>query len=724
VITQDCSIDSVGQALFTEGTIGRGLTAVASGVALYECAIQGDLGEPAVALTDCVAFISGTACLGGQGLYGGTLLGTFCFDGGPGGAGLALVASTAHALDSTFSGGPGGVPGIPASGFPSCSFGPAGPSVSGSGLTVLPGGSHVLRLSAPVAEAQNLSLVVGGAAGEFAFAVISGQLQPLWLPTLNGLLLPAAPFTVLFLGVIPSSGQLAFAVPIQDLGSGVEAAFAHAQALCVHPSTLGPDFLSSPATLLLVDSALALDDCDGNNVFDSAELASGAADCDANGVLDACDLAAGTSPDCNGNGMPDACDVASGQAGDCNQNGVPDACDISAGTSQDQNGDSIPDECALKVVPTQYATLQQAVDAAQHGDTILLLPGIYAGLGNGYLSLAAGKQVTLRGQNAQTCVVDGLDLYGWDMSAPAGSPPTSAQWTVTDLTLRRLRGIYVQSSSPTFERCRFVENQQTGSQSTLFVTIGPALLPTHVRLRDCLFQHNNAYSNFEFSTGVEAYNESSVPLALTIERCSFLDNRRESNGNARGAALLAKGLTTVVVRDSLFARNACRSWASSSLYDSEGGAIFADLSARVELYGCTLVGNSANQGAHAALRGSAQILVRNSILWNPLDELGAATPSLQAVGPCLIDLAYTDLQGGTAGVFLGGGSPQLAVGLGLIALDPLFAASASGDYHPLAASPCIDAGDPLYVPVPGELDLDGLPRVIGPAIDLGAYEKP
>lgn len=40
----------------------------------------------------------------------------------------------------------------------------------------------------------------------------------------------------------------------------------------------------------------------------------------------------------------------------------------------------------------------------------------------------------------------------------------------------------------------------------------------------------------------------------------------------------------------------------------------------------------------------------------------------------------------------------------------------------LPDSPCIDAGDPAYVPGPNETDLDGDSRVVGQAIDMGAFE--
>jgi hypothetical protein len=44
------------------------------------------------------------------------------------------------------------------------------------------------------------------------------------------------------------------------------------------------------------------------------------------------------------------------------------------------------------------------------------------------------------------------------------------------------------------------------------------------------------------------------------------------------------------------------------------------------------------------------------------------------------------------------------------------------DYHLLLDSPCINTGDPNYVPEPNETELDGKPRVIAGRIDMGAYE--
>ena len=42
-----------------------------------------------------------------------------------------------------------------------------------------------------------------------------------------------------------------------------------------------------------------------------------------------------------------------------------------------------------------------------------------------------------------------------------------------------------------------------------------------------------------------------------------------------------------------------------------------------------------------------------------------------------------------------------------------------GDLHLLSDSPCIDAGSPIYISGSKLTDIDGQPRVIGPALDMG-----
>jgi len=70
---------------------------------------------------------------------------------------------------------------------------------------------------------------------------------------------------------------------------------------------------------------------------------------------------------------------------------------------------------------------------------------------------------------------------------------------------------------------------------------------------------------------------------------------------------------------------------------------------------------------------------------------------------------YSNVQGGWPGT-------------GNINADPLFADPFDGNYHLRPHSPCINAGDNAAVPPSVTTDLDGRPRIIGRAVDMGAYE--
>ncbi|MHC4640371.1 MAG: choice-of-anchor Q domain-containing protein, partial [Planctomycetota bacterium] len=149
------------------------------------------------------------------------------------------------------------------------------------------------------------------------------------------------------------------------------------------------------------------------------------------------------------------------------------------------------------------------------------------------------------------------------------------------------------------------------------------------------------------------------------------------------------------------------------------------------LTNCTLTGNSAEYGGAINSFLECTTVVTNSILW--------ANTAAQGSQICLEEdphyssyasISYCNVEGGITGVYVGGGW-GFNWGEGNIDADPLFRDPDGNDNIPgteddnlrlSSASLCIDAGDPSYIHVPGETDLDGNPRIIGGRIDIGAYE--
>jgi hypothetical protein len=68
----------------------------------------------------------------------------------------------------------------------------------------------------------------------------------------------------------------------------------------------------------------------------------------------------------------------------------------------------------------------------------------------------------------------------------------------------------------------------------------------------------------------------------------------------------------------------------------------------------------------------------------------------------------------------GNASDYFTPGPGTLTADPQFAGG--NDYHLQSSSPARQAGDDAAVPADITGDLDGAPRIQGPAVDLGAYE--
>jgi hypothetical protein len=120
----------------------------------------------------------------------------------------------------------------------------------------------------------------------------------------------------------------------------------------------------------------------------------------------------------------------------------------------------------------------------------------------------------------------------------------------------------------------------------------------------------------------------------------------------------------------------------------------------VTITNCTLVTLALDEAGLANLGGA--MTMANSIVWGGNSRILTDKNAVTTV-------TYADVRG------------LSYPGTGNISAVPLFVNSAAGDYHLQPTSPCIDTGSGAapYLPT---TDLDGAPRILGGAPDMGAYE--
>jgi hypothetical protein len=245
--------------------------------------------------------------------------------------------------------------------------------------------------------------------------------------------------------------------------------------------------------------------------------------------------------------------------------------------------------------------------------------------------------------------------------------------------------IYNENSSPTIQDCEFYSNLSDSGGA--IKNVG---LSTQPHVNRCTFGGNTASIN-----GGAISNASSAPL---IENSIFLTNTAQGSG---GAVANSAGASPTVV-NSLFSNNSA---------GQSGGAFYSFESASAVI-NCTIADNSASalSGGVVSEKGhGGGVTIVNSILWNNTDAQVYDGPSSKT------DVTYSDVQGGFKGT-------------GNIALDPSFAAPASGDYRLGPTSPCLDTGDNTVVST--SLDLNGNMRIVdgdgngSAVVDMGAYERP
>ncbi|MFQ5500812.1 MAG: right-handed parallel beta-helix repeat-containing protein [Phycisphaerae bacterium] len=213
---------------------------------------------------------------------------------------------------------------------------------------------------------------------------------------------------------------------------------------------------------------------------------------------------------------------------------------------------------AQHIVPTQFPTIQGAINTAAAGDDVLVLPGVYNELIN-----LLGKAITLHSeQGPAETTIDATGLSGTVVTCNTGEGPTTVirGFTITGGTGTVLGpivggGMLNGTASPTVVDCVFRDNtaQQGGgmwnnassvrivncvfeSNTGSFTGGGIWSFESDFTITNCLFNANDAV----FAGGA-IHNVTSSP---TITNCTF-------SANSGGGVITSENLSIPVLTNSV-----------------------------------------------------------------------------------------------------------------------------------------------------------------------------
>ena len=340
-------------------------------------------------------------------------------------------------------------------------------------------------------------------------------------------------------------------------------------------------------------------------------------------------------------------------------------------------------------VPSEYPTIQAAINASVDGDNILVTPGIYSGDGNRDIDLK-GKTITVKSIDPNDpnivsatiidCQGSEQDPHrGFYLQNAEGPDSVIAGLTITNGCADYGGGICGERSSVTITSC-IISNNAADYGGGLLVrngaitnctivsnsaNYGGGLSNCHGAITNCTIVNNSAKS------GGGLFGCGGV-----INSCIIADNSSEKGG---GLYLCDGAITSCVI----FGNSA----------DNGGGLHLCD----GNIINCTIVNNLAyNRGGGLYLANGT---ITNCIIWNNMPDqiLDSTIPTYSCIR------GYGNINNN-------------------IDAEPYFINPEEGNYHLSFHSPCISAGDPNYILDEEQTDIDGQLRLIGKYIDIGADE--
>ena len=352
-------------------------------------------------------------------------------------------------------------------------------------------------------------------------------------------------------------------------------------------------------------------------------------------------------------------------------------------------------------VPADQPAIQAGIDAAAHGDTILVAPGTYTGPGNRDITFS-GKAIRLVSENgpadtiidceytgrgvrfdsgeSRISVIEGFTITrGSVVNDPdnneggcifcSGSSPTISGCILSSGQAVEGAGFFSENGSPLIDSC-IIENNLNASVGAGISIRGGA--PWLVR---SVIRGNSVTSGGDsvFGGGVFVLDSDATLTECIVSENTATDGTGSHSFGA-GLYIQLAGYYRTTLTNCLIESNSALHVVSGN--GGYGGGLFCG-HGPVSVNSCTFTGNTAEtNGGSIYAEGGSDVQLLHCISWGNTPEGVHGATSVR----------YSDIQGGYAGA-------------GNIDADPLFTGGPDGNYYlsridsgQAADSPCIDEG--------------------------------
>jgi parallel beta-helix repeat protein len=430
------------------------------------------------------------------------------------------------------------------------------------------------------------------------------------------------------------------------------------------------------------------------------------------------------------------------------------------------------------LVPSQYPTIQEAIDVCVDGDTVLVADGTYTGDGNRDIDFGGraivvmsenGPEVTIidcegspsawhrgfyfhSGEDTNT-VVQGFTITNGYHTSGGGiycfnfSSPTITGNIITGNTASSYGGgIRCSDSSPTIAGNTISANTAgfDGGGIECWPNASPTITGNMIS--------GNTVSNI--GGGIDCYtNSSAIITGNTISQntadvgggifsayssLTITDNTITGNTAPGGGGGLSVQLGTSIIENNVISGNTAAGGAggfflwedistisnnliTNNAADIAAGGIAFFYSSVTMSNNTIAENNTTGNGGGVWLGDDSMVNTANTIFWNNSAAAGDEIylGYFDSTIPSTLTISYSDVEGGQSSVVVEKGC-TLNWGDGMIDDNPSFMSFHGFDYLLRRFSPCIDTGDPALD------DGFGWPKGYfnGPRSDMGAYGGP